>query len=41
MIVGDASDGGWEEGTALVAVPSSFEDGFDVYDDYWNHEEAW
>jgi hypothetical protein len=41
MIVGDASDGRGEEGTARLAVPSSFEDGFGVYDDYGNHEEAW
>jgi len=41
MIVGDASDGTWEEGMAIMAVPSSFEDGFGVYDDYGNHEEAW
>ena len=40
-IVGDASDGTWEEGMAIMAVPSSFEDGFGVYDDYGNHEEAW
>jgi hypothetical protein len=31
-IVGDTSDGAWEEGMACMAVPSSFEDGFGVYE---------
>jgi hypothetical protein len=41
MIVGDASDEHWEEGTTRMAVPSSFEDGFGVYDEDANHEHTW
>ena len=41
MIAGDASDEHWEEGTARMAVPSSFEDGFGVYDEDANHEHTW
>jgi hypothetical protein len=41
IIVGDASDEHWEEGTARMAVPSSFEDGFGVYDEDRNHEHTW
>jgi hypothetical protein len=31
-IVGDASDGAWEEGRAFLAVPFSCEDGFGMYE---------
>jgi hypothetical protein len=41
MIAGDASDEHWEEGTARMAVPSSFENGFGVYDEDGNHEQTW
>jgi len=40
-IVGDASDEHWEEETARMAMPSSFEDGFGVYDEDANHEQTW
>jgi hypothetical protein len=40
-IVGDASDGAWEEGMATLAVPSSCEDGCGMFGEERTHAEAW